>query len=150
MTKVAFKSVIRFQIVLPHLGLSQLDEPSRGCEGWILFHTENFGTWTQSSLTDTHKMTNVAFRKVVHLQIVSPHLGLSRFHEPSQSCKGWISFYIENSFGAWTQSSSTDTNKMTKVAFKKMFRFRIVLPHLRSHQFHEPSWSCECWILFDN
>ena len=38
----------------------------------------------------------------------------------------------------------TDTNKMTKVAFKKVSRFRIFSPHLKSSQFHEPSRSCEC------
>ena len=149
MTKVAFKKVFRFRIFSPHLRSSQFHEPSRSCECWILFHIENsFGTWTQSSLTDTNKMTKVAFKKVFRFRIFSPHLKSSQFHEPSRSCECWISFHIENSFGTWTQSSLTDTNKMTKVAFKKVFRFRIFSPHLKSSQFHEPSRSCECWILF--
>jgi hypothetical protein len=143
MTKVAFERVFRFRIFSPHLTSSQSNEPSRSCVCWILFHIENsFGTWTQSSLTDTNQMTKVAFKRVFHFRIVSLILSYIQFLEPSRSCDCWILFYIENSFGPWTQSSLTDTNKMTKVAFKKVFRFRIFSPHLRSSQFHEPSRSC--------
>ena len=114
-----------------------------------MIHIENsFGTWTQSSWTDTNKMTKVAFKKVFRFRIFSPHLKSSQFHEPSRSCECWIIFHIENSFGTWTKSSLTDTNKMTKVASKKVFRFRILSPHLSSSQFHAPSRSCECWIWF--
>ena len=131
------------------LGSSQFHEPSRSCECWIIFHIENsFGTWTQSSLTDTNNMTKVAFRKVSRFRIFSLRLGSSQFYESSRSCECWILFHIKNSLGTWTQSSSTDTNNMTKVAFKQVFRFRICSPHLGSSQLHEPSRSCECRISF--
>ena len=148
-TKVAFKKVFRFRICWPHLRSRQFQEPSRSCEYWMSFHIENsFGTWTQSSFTDTNKTTKVAFKRVFRFRILSPHLRSSKFHEPSRSCECWISFHIENSFGTWTQSSFTDTNNTTKVAFNKVFRFWIFSPYLRSRQFHEPSRSCECWISF--
>ena len=56
------------------------------------------------------------------------NLKSSRVHEPSRSCECWISLYIENSFGTWIQSPLTDTNKITKVAFKQVFHFWIVSP----------------------
>ena len=141
----------RFPIFSPHLKSSQSHGASWSCECWISFHIDNsFGTWTQSSLTDTNKMTKLAFKKVPRFRIVPPHLKSSQFHESSRSCECSILFHIENSFGTWirTQSSLTDTNKMTKVAFKKVFRSRIFSPHLKPSQFHESSGSCECWISF--
>ena len=149
LTKVAFKRVFRFRIFSPHLGSSQFHEPSRSCECWILFHIENFfGMWTQSPLTDTNELTKVAFKNMFRFRIFSPHLKMSQFHGPSRSCDRWILLLIENFFETWTQSSLPDTNKLTKVAFKRVFRFRILSPHLKSSQFHEPSRSCECWISF--
>ena len=137
----------RFRIFSPRLKSSQFHEPSRSCECEMLFHIEDyFGTWTQSSFTDTNKVTKVAFKKVFRFQICSPHLKSSQFHEPSRSCECWVSLHLKDSFGTWTQSLKTDTNKMAKVPFKKEPRFRIVSPHLRSSQFHEPSRSCECRI----
>ena len=147
MTKVAFKKGFRFRIFSPHLKSSQFHEPSSSRDRRILFHIENsFGTWTQSSsLIDTNEMTKVAFQKASRFRICSPHLWPSQFHGPSPSRECWISFHIENSFGTWTQSSLTDTNKMTKGDFnKKVSRFRIFSLHLRRSQFHEPSPSCEC------
>ena len=107
----------------------------------------SFEAWTQSSLIFTNKMTKVAFKKAFRFRIFSPHLGSSLFHGLSRSCEGWIPFCTETSFGTWTQSSITDTNKMTKVAFKKVFRFRIFLPHLGLSQSHERSRSCEGWLI---
>ena len=149
MTKVAFKKLFRFQILSPRLWSSGVCEPSLSCECWILFHIgHSLGTWAQSSLTDTNKITKMTFKTLFRFQNVSPHLRSSQFHEPSRSCKCWISFHTDDSLRTWIQSSFTDTNKMTKVAFKKLFRFRICSPHLRSCQFHEPSRACECWISF--
>ena len=39
-------------------------------------------------------------------------------------------------------------HKMTKVALKKVFRFRVSSTHLDSGWFHEPSRSCERLTLF--
>jgi hypothetical protein len=39
-------------------------------------------------------------------------------------------------------------NEMTKVAMKKVFRYRIFSAHLESSQFHEPRRSGERSMLF--
>jgi len=41
-------------------------------------------------------------------------------------------FSVENSFGTWTQSSLNGNDQMTKVALKKVSRFRIFSTHLES------------------
>ena len=71
------------------------------------------------------KGIKVAFKRASRFRIFLPHLKSSQFHEPSRSCDRWILFHIENSFWTWPQSSLTDTNKMTKMAFKEASRLRI-------------------------
>ena len=124
MTKVDSTNVFSIPDLLlsPHLRPSRFHQPSQSCECWISFHVENsFGTWTQSSLTNTKEMTKVAFKRrcAASGSLSSSHLRSSQFHGPSRNREWWISFHIEDSFGMWTQSSLTDTNKMTKVAFNK-------------------------------
>ena len=149
MAKVASKKVFLFRIFSPHLRWSQFHEASRSCDRWILFHIEDsFGMRTQSSLTDTIQTTKVAFKQVFLFRILSPHRNWSQFHGPSRSCECWMSFTIEDSFGMRTQSSLTDTIQMTKVAFKKVFRFRILSPYLESSQFRRSTRSCDRWIWF--
>ena len=149
MTEVASKQVFRFRVFSPHLKSSQFHQPRWGCDRWIWFHIENpFGTWTQSPLTDTNRITKVAFENVFRFRAFSPHLRSSQIHEPSRSCDRWIWFHIENSFETWTQSSLPDTKNMTKVAFENVFRFRAFPSHVKSSLFHKPSWGCNRWILF--
>ena len=144
------KKVFRFRICSPHLRSGQFHEPSRRNECWISFDTENSsGTWTQRVHWPIRKgWLRWLSKKVFRFRICSLQLGSRQSHEPSRSCECWILFHNEDSSGTWTQGSFTDTKKVTKVAFKKVFRFRIVSPHLGSSQSHEPSRSCECWIIF--
>ena len=139
----------RLPIRWPHLGSSWFHWPSRRCDRWILLHIgKSFGTWTQCLLSDTNNMTKMAFKKVSRFRILWPHLESRQFHEPRWSCERWILFHFQNSFGTWTRCLLTNTNNITKVAFKKVSRFRILRPRLRSSQCHGPRRSCDRWILF--
>ena len=90
-----------------------------------------------SSLNVASQLTKVALKKVSSFRIFSTHPESNQFHEPLRSCERSVPPHIENPFGAQTQSSLNVTSKSTKVALKKVFRFRIFSTHLESSQFHE-------------